>query len=522
MLPSTLAVVFLILVIGLALGVLATSNLQLASYEANREAALEVARAGLNQYLYDLDNQPPPSSGLIITTVRSFNVSLLSRIRPLPATRTPYAIPGSRLPGVCYLTFNTQLPYYSVDNLAGSAETVGWNGRKVPPYCLDLISTGVVNGVEKHIEVMISRRWDYALSTPCPIDIGGTQSGSTHLPSVITGDVFTEATYSSSAGPIINVGRLPTASGGWDYSNSNGISGYLRVKNKKTEPPPVYVEPNRNNAIAGTKYGSTESVYPPVTLPADSATNGWTDLAVAFSAANKAQNNGAWLSPYPDPDDPTRTCYAIESDSTTEPRAFTLPGGSYRLDGALVGKRADGTASTASELVLDNANLKVVGDVRFSDSPKRVFGDKSLLWATGDVTFKDGFIDGGENGMVLYARSLTTRAGGCLNGLVFVEREVSMEPYDTTLTSGSVAATLFNTLRLRSLSSEISGSYIESGERRVAGMYIRGGVFTPKNSSVTPTTRFTFRSVNLAWDPFYLKALHEYADRKVCFWQEIP
>lgn len=518
MLPSTLMVVFLVLVIGLALAVLATGNLQLSNNELNRNLALEVARAGISQYLYDSDNAPPPSPRFVLSTARVLSSISLRGATPLSNERTPYPIPGSRLPGSCYLTFNKSKPYWSVDNLKSSEPADGFRGPDtVPPFSIDLIATGVVNGVEKHVECVISRRWDYALSTPCYIDIGGTETGSSSavLPSIITGDVFTARDYVG-GNPVINVGtRLDTdvTPAAWKQSSNNAIKGYLRVSSKNTSS--VNVVTSLNNVVAGTKFGTTESRYPPVTLPDASA---WSDLAAQYTHDNRASHDGAYLEAYTLAG---RTCYAIMSDGTHSTTAFTVPAGTWRLNGDLVGSMADGSGSTATELVLDDAQLKVNGNVAFSNHPKRLFGNQSLLWATGDVTFKDGFIDGGDNGMVLYAKSLVTRAGGNLNGLVLVEDEVAMEPYDRELTS-STEITLFNTLRTKSLSSAFTGSYIQVGTRRIAGMYIRGGVFTPEGVNVGPDSRFTFRSVNLTWDPAYLKVLHDYADRKVCYWQEIP
>ncbi|NDD29997.1 MAG: hypothetical protein EB084_17210 [Proteobacteria bacterium] len=512
-------IVFLVLVIGLALAVLATGNLQLSNSELNRNLALEVARAGISQYLYDSDNAPPPSPRFVLSTARVLSSISLRGATPLSDQRTPYPIPGSRLPGSCYLTFNKSKPYWSVDNLKSSEPADGWRGPDtVPPFCIDLIATGVVNGVEKHVECVISRRWDYALSTPCYIDVGGTETGSDTavLPSIVTGDVFTARTYNGND-PVINVGRrldpdaVPPS---WVSSSNNGIKGYLRVASKSTSS--IYVDTSRSNAVSGTKFGTTESRYPPVALPDASS---WTDLAATFTYDNRAANQGAYLASYVSSSG--ASCYAIMSDGTHSTTAFTIPAGNWKVNGNLVGAMADGSASTATELVLNDAQLQVNGDVAFSDHPKRLFGNQSLLWATGDVTFKDGFIDGGDNGMVLYARSLVTRAGGNLNGLVLAENEVAMEPYDKTLTS-STDITLFNTLRTKSLSSAFTGSYIQIGQRRIAGMYIRGGVFTPDGASVGPDSRFTFRSVNLTWDPAYLKVLHDYADRKVCYWQEIP
>lgn len=516
LLPTTLVIVFLTLVIGMALGVLATSNLQLASYEANREAAMEVARAGIHQYLYNLDNTPTSSTKIQLSTLRSFSFLRSTLALSLPPTRTPYPIPNSRLPGVCYLTFNRNLPYFSVDNLSSTTPATGWQGRVVPPFCLDLIASGVVNGVEKHIECLVSRRWDYALGTPCPIDIGGTMLGSNPMPSIIQGDVFTAASYSAGQ-PVINVGRIfDTTTATWASSSNNAIDGWLRVA--PTNQSSVYVDTAQNNAVTGTKFGTTESTYPEVQMP---NTSGWTDLAATYTYANRADHEGSYLTHYVDATT-GHDCYAIESDGTGGSQEMVLPAGSYVLHGDLVGSTATGAASTATDLVLNDASLKVDGDVRFRTHPKRIYGNKSLLWVTGDVTFKDGFIDGGDNGMVLYARSLTTKAGGCLKGLVLVEDSISMEPFDADLVSGSTAALTFDALRVKSVSSLIAGSYVKIGERRVNKMYINGGVFTPKDATTSASSRFVFRSVDLTWDPTYLKALHDYADRKICYWQEIP
>lgn len=515
LLPTTLVIVFLTLVIGLALGVLATSNLQLASYEANREAAMEVARAGLHQYLYNMDNTPPINTPIQLAALRSFSFVRSTSAHILPPTRTPYDIPNSRLPGVCYLTFNRNLPYFSVDNLSSTTPATGWQGRVVPPFCLDLIASGVVNGVEKHIECMVSRRWDYALGTPCPIDIGGTLLGSTPMPSIIQGDVFTAAQYTGQ--PVINVGRVyDTSTGSWVSSSNNAIDGWLRVA--PTNQNAVHVDTVQNNAVTGTKFGTTESTYPDVQLP---DAGGWTDLAATYTYASRADHGGAYLTHYVDAAT-GHHCYAIESDGSAGSQEMVLDEGSYVLHGDLVGSTATGVGSSATDLVINDASLKVDGDVRFRTHPKRIYGNKSLLWVTGNVTFKDGFIDGGDNGMVLYARTLTTKAGGCLKGLVLVEDSISMEPFDADLVSGSIAALAFDALRLKSLSSQIAGSYVKIGERRVNKMYITGGVFTPKDATTAAGSRFVFRSVDLTWDPTYLKALHDYADRKICYWQEIP
>lgn len=521
-LPVALAITFTVLVIGFALAMLGTSNLQLANYEANRQKALEVARAGLNQYLYDMDNRPQSKPPVVLTTMANFSMILLSPALQLPAQRAPYPIPGTRLDGDCYITFNHALKYYSVDNFTSTTAADGWRGAgSVPPYCLDLIATGVVNGLEKHVEVLVSRRWDYALSTPCPIDISGTEIGGNQMPSVIDGDVFTAASFTPGGDAIINVGRRKEAAS-WITSGNNTITGYLRVATNNTSA--VYVGMADSNSVAGTKFGSTEKNYPNVSLP-DSA--GWTDLAAEFAPANKDLHRGAWLNTYVDGSGDT--CYSIESDGSAGTTEFVVPAGNYVLNGNLVGSNAAGDASSATDIVLNGASLKVQGKVSFSEHPKRLYGNQAVLWVTGALVFYDGFIDGGDNGLVLYAHSISTRAGGCLKGLVLVENELKMEPFDKTLSDGTADATTFDRLRVKSASSGIQGSYYKLAGRRLAGMYIRGGVFTPQ----LPTNnfwqmllalfkRFSFRSVNLAWDPTYLKSLHKFADPKICYWQEIP
>lgn len=529
----------LAMTVGMALALLGTSNLNLACAEVNRQRALEMARAGANQYLYDLDSRPTVSITpipLLLVQTQMLHVLPLGNFLILPQERVEYPLRDSHLDGKCYITFNRSDPYYSVDNLSNCNPADGWLGAgTVPPYSLDLVVTGAVQGFEKHVEVVISKRWDYALTTPCIIDIGGSQVGSEWVPSYVEGDVYTGAPYAAGGSPVINVGRVEEDSGTTTYSSNNVVTGYLRVPSKNEAS--VHVETvHGQNSVAGTKFGTTENKYPSVALPDAS---GWTDLAAEYTWARRDDHGGSWLSSYVADGE---TCYAIET--TAAHREFQLPAGSYLLQGNLVGTNQAGDSSSATDLVLEGTSLKVQGKMEFTTHPKRLYGNQAVLWVTSSLTLQDGFMDGGTNGFLVYARSVTTRAGGSFRGLLLVDDELSMSAYDKTLATGSAEAATFQALRLKSASSSITGSFRELGNRKVAGMYILGGVFTPKESPwvqlllavplplglgpppppplAAPPKRFTFRSVNLTWEPKYLAALHEFADLRISYWQEIP
>jgi len=180
--------------------------------------------------------------------------------------------------------------------------------------------------------------------------------------------------------------------------------------------------------------------------------------------------------------------------------------------------------SSADELHIENATLYVDGNLVFSEFPKRLYGDDSAIIVTGLtdeeglVQLYDAFIDGGDNGFVIYARKLETKAGGKIKGLLIIEKILSLDSVKAS-ESSSIPKKLAQFYNESQAKNESDSVYYKGDEPVCYRLYIQGGVLSPK---LDKSSYFHFHSSSLKWDPKYLKALHNFADYKISYWQEIP
>ena len=100
---------------------------------------------------------------------------------------------------------------YSTDNLMNTVDTKGWNNRQVPAHSVDVLATGVVNGVHCTVAVRVTQQWAYAVTAAHQIYLSGGKSNSAPgtLPAQIFGNVLDMAT-GSAANPAVTIGADPS------------------------------------------------------------------------------------------------------------------------------------------------------------------------------------------------------------------------------------------------------------------------------------------------------------------------
>lgn len=182
---TVLMIASLFLIIALAIATGTTHHLMISSSKGEAEKALTLARAGVEQVIYtieDYNEENPvdllnPSQYSNSKTTRKTNKN--SSI-PIPAPLEDLSkmleevfddssnpnndLPGYHGEGTVEITFmqNNNKPY-STNNFYSSTPSIGWGGRVVPPYSIHVISVGRIGSTEKKLEAIISKRWPYAL-----------------------------------------------------------------------------------------------------------------------------------------------------------------------------------------------------------------------------------------------------------------------------------------------------------------------------------------------------------------------
>ncbi|MHB2019137.1 MAG: hypothetical protein ACYCW6_19485, partial [Candidatus Xenobia bacterium] len=423
--PFSLVVVALLFSIAAALAIVSTMNLNLASSEELGEQALDLARAGINQFALDvengaLDSPPQPPLGINFFAFRMAFDPFLSFQQNQVA---PYAFKylesddnlGGSSDGKCYITFNsrqTQFPY-STSTLDSAASTTGWNGRVVPAFSVDLIATGVVGGVKRALAAKLMRRWSYAVAATHDVYISGTQQN----PTQILGDVYTNGgsihlgyDYNNGA-PVPSCNTLVVG----DLDNTSRIETSIQVNQ---QPSPANGGPN---TCAGQTRLGCRAVQPAQLTPASNPAPG--------DFANYTDPTGRGFAVIKDPDQahhPGR--YLLTNTSVPAPTAPAAPmplTGVWHLDGSL----ALDPNGTCGGLSLQSAMLSISGDLDLTAVPNQLQGEASVLdVVNGAITIANGFLDGGQNGFVVRAKTLNAQTAGRFTGLIIVEDECSLSP----------------------------------------------------------------------------------------------
>jgi hypothetical protein len=145
-----------------------------------------------------------------------------------------------------------------------------------------------------------------------------------------------------------------------------------------------------------------------------------------------------------------------------------------------------GVIETRGKLKLTNCMLYVDGNLDLSSAlgagtdAVGIEGTNATLVVNGTLLLAGGRLDSRDQGMVIWAKNIITRASGDYRGLIISQDAISIMPQP-----GSAD-----------------------------GLSIRGAVLCNRNLILS--------SVNLTYDPVYLKSLHNYGDAVPTAWREIP
>jgi hypothetical protein len=249
-----------LVVVCFSLATMAVLNLNLAGSFSTRAQSLLMAEAAAQQLMAELDRAQQSDAG---------NATELTGVKG-PDLRARFAQPvfpegTNRFPGEVTITFDTSHDHYSVDNSYNAGTAAGWFDRltirkSVPPYSIDLLTGVHLNGRTTWYEVVLRRRWPYALCTTGRVTLMGAPTflqnhkTVTVAPSAITGNIYnlTNADFSlpdaQEPGPVCVdsflihnlLGLLPD-----DHSIVNvGGTASLQMETSTGYPdPPVRIPP---------------------------------------------------------------------------------------------------------------------------------------------------------------------------------------------------------------------------------------------------------------------------------------
>lgn len=222
-LPTVLALVAAVLVIGLAMGTLSTLSLQFNRRQLDGMRAEMAARSGLAH---------------LIAKLRAEDSSReLDPLDPQPSTIGQGFPPGGlQVQEGDYkvvVHFMTSGEGYSTDNLSGDVPAVGWpdlgdDVPRIPPFGLDVVLN--VDGPASHhrYRAVLHRVWPYALyANRGPIVLMGqpTPSDLSAQPTFVKGDIYT-----SWVGDAANGGTMEVGYGVGDILDPAAVLANLEAK----------------------------------------------------------------------------------------------------------------------------------------------------------------------------------------------------------------------------------------------------------------------------------------------------
>ncbi|MEW6283240.1 MAG: hypothetical protein AB1758_31820, partial [Candidatus Eremiobacterota bacterium] len=472
--------------------------------------------------------------------------------------------PDTEILGGCRIGFRPGLPYRSTDNSFSDMAAAGYldrgtSNRSVPPYTVELILRTEIEGVVRLHRALVRRAWPYAAyvgsgplvlcgtpdgSSPtvvrgrvyCGYDGGGILFGAVSDPDLdgarlwvarreLQGSVVVRVPAAVSVGPKLDYipgfqpysslpGAPPAPSLAGEAPRWFEVGG---IQPDSSRPPnadrDVGVE-NPGNVLAGsvdlqtalqlwsdanvdvrpgnTYTGSTVYRY---TLedPLDRLDPSPPDGSIAVTGLPRVLEEGQ--------DPAGRPTYVLSRTVkfSAESNPLGGPAGTrYVVDGNLVsrlmwsGPSRDSlrVESYPASLELENCTLHVKGDLDlwrplpggpgFESYPETVMrGSNATLVVEGSLMLGGARLDSKDRGMVLYARHLVMRTSGEFKGLIVARRSVSMLP---------------------------------DGDGRLR---MRGGIVCGGYPGAEGIPGIVMRSVDLTYDPRYLKLLHELGQFRV-------
>lgn len=201
-LPTVLALVTLVLVVGLAMGSLSSLSLRFNRQQLDRTRSEMAARSGLAVFL---------------SKTKAYDVTLPNNGKLNPLKPSPFNVKELLDNGLEHeengyrvsLHFDDQQEGYSTDNSTGEVPITGWSDvtgdgiPRVPPFALDLVFRVEGGSDVKYYRATLKRVWPFALYTAVGkiILMGNAEDGGAvpgGHPSSIEGDVYTQ--WQSNAG----------------------------------------------------------------------------------------------------------------------------------------------------------------------------------------------------------------------------------------------------------------------------------------------------------------------------------
>ena len=454
-LAVTAAAVFF-LVIGLTLASLSLADLSFASSYASATSDEWLARAAVAQFLSDDAKlrqrafRPPPAS--------SAAVNWLQRYRDQPVFPD-----GSNFANHVSITFESDQPYFSVDNTLGTGPVSGWldhgrTSRSVPAYCVSLIIR-----TEAHLyEALLQARWPYLLVSPPPIALAGGDEGGSPLKAQgavlllerpVDESAEAPRTLPAPTGRALNLYRRATMG---DFKIRLGI--------------PAPFESGGNLLVGRVDSQNGEKVEVAPATPA----NLWEGVARSGRERVNLRKRITSLLAVGAPEGlpnsfPAEAIEYLEDQAVYRLKNSVGLTGSAYLDGSLVCDDPNVT------LRLNDCKLYINGNLNMG--PGQIFGDNASLVVNGAVVLDEGGLSAGHKAAVLQCVSLSVNASGTFNGLILVRNSAVFVPRE----SGNF---------------EIRGAIVVGGS--ATGEVGRGGC--------------VICSATLEYDPRYLTAANRISD----------
>lgn len=370
---------------------------------------------------------------------------------------------GSRLPGTVNITFDSNKPYFSVDNSLGSNWVGGWSDRgrgtaSVPPQTVSLVITTRTESHVSHYEALLQCRWPYALVAGAPIRLGGlappTSAPDLFKPITVNGPVLLLETpiqaseIPSTPGTSRSVPPIPTTP-----------STYDTLRDQMAASMPVLLGFSgdcggnqllgRLDSLTGLDVNVTTSSYP-------GRPNEWAGRARRGYGQQKLRERIASLFRLPDPalytdslepadikllppTDPLDPSPPKVYETNTTSIALgpanpgDLGGTMFYLDGSLVAP-APVVGVSPPSITLNNCQLFVNGDLDLGEGS--IVGDNSTLIVNGNLAMRRGGMDAASNPMVIFCKRLSATASGGYRGLIVVEQTASF--VDSVMPGGLV------------------------------------------------------------------------------------
>ncbi|MCE7871228.1 hypothetical protein DYH09_12725 [bacterium CPR1] len=556
-LPTVLGVVSVLLTLGLALCTLSTVSLNLARRNNLEARAQLLARSGMAQLMADLrrieaDLPMPPS----IPTV-----DLVARY------------PDNEIVPGCRIGFLPGLAYKSTDNLYSEFPQAGYldrgsSARSVPPFTLELILHVQVQGARRDFRALVRRVWPYAAYVESgPLVLCGwldeeLAPGLEVAPSRVEGSVFVGRPWPGNMfgnrpdddadGPRLwatrrefvrcQVTRVPgTITLGPALNRNGAFNPYSNVTRRQITT--LSHRPSYWYTMSG---GEREPLPVPLGEEGADVRNHLDGQVVILG--DQAPGPGAVYVAPGNQFDGTVSCQRFQVDPLDILRRMIRPTGGTAVPGIpvlrpsledlmapqedhrltfMLGNELTLTGETTrrwevngnlvnrvlwtdgdtdrgqliaeaypASITLRDCALHVKGDLdlwrplaqdpTYAHFPPTVLsGTNATLIVDGTLTLAGGRLDSHDQGMVIYARHLVMRAGGNFKGLIVADR---------------------------------SACFLPDG---ASTLNVQGAILTGGRPGAEGIPGMVLRSVNLRYDPRYLKTLHSVGSFRLTGWQQL-